>query len=211
MNKRQKQAMQTKENLVKAALYLMREKGFPNLTIRDLCQCAEVSIGTFYHYFSSKEDIINQGFGFYDLDLEEYLQTYVQTNPNPIRAIYDIIMNQTRYVADRTAGFTKELYIGMLSIREGYATKDTRKYYQTILYYTKEAVKQGLFGTEKSAEELTEFMIRTNRGDIIDWCLHDYEYDLLKRAQEDLFFILKGLLRDGAGTLESYLEEESEQ
>lgn len=94
----------------------------------------------------------------------------------------------------------------MLSIREGYATKDTRKYYQTILYYTKEAVKQGLFSTEKTAEELAEFMIRTNRGDIIDWCLHDYQYNLEERAQEDLLFLLKGLLKDGAGTLESHLE-----
>ena len=207
MNKRQKQPIQQKENLVKAALHLLREKGFPDLTIRDLCQCAEVSIGTFYHYFSSKEDIINQGFGFYDLDLEEYLQTYAQTDPNPVRAIFDIIMNQTRYVAERTAGFTKELYSGMLSIHEGYATRNTRKYYQTILHYTEEAVKQGLFDSEKSAEELTEFLIRTNRGDIIDWCLHDYEYDLAVRAQEDLSFLLKGLLKDGAGPLKNYLEE----
>lgn len=197
--------MQTKEHLVETALLLLKEKGFPALTIRDICQEAGVSIGTFYHYFSSKEDIINQGFSFYDIDLEEFLQSYAAANPNPVRAIHDIIMNQTRYVADRTAGFTKELYIGMLSIRGGYAAKNTRKYYQTILYYTAAAAKQNLLKEGCQPEELAELMIRTNRGDIIDWCLHDYEYDLIARAENDLFFILNSVLNPESGTLESYL------
>lgn len=197
--------MQTKEHLVETALVLLKENGFPALTIRDICQKAGVSIGTFYHYFSSKEDIINQGFSFYDIDLEKFLQSYAAADPNPVRAIHDIIMNQTRYVADRTAGFTKELYIGMLSIREGYAAKNTRKYYQTILYYTDVAMEQNLLKKERRPEEIAELIIRTNRGDIIDWCLHDYEYDVIARAEEDLFFILKSLMRPEAGELESYL------
>lgn len=51
-NKSQKPA---KEKLLEAAFDLVRSKGFATTTVDDLCKEAEVTKGTFFHYFASKE------------------------------------------------------------------------------------------------------------------------------------------------------------
>jgi len=47
--------------------------------------------------------------------------------------------------------------------------------------------------TDMTVHELTSFLIRINRGVIIDWCLNDYSYDLMKQAEKDLIFVLDKL------------------
>lgn len=44
-----------KEKLLNAAFSLIRTKGYSSTTVDDLCKAAEVTKGTFFHYFDSKE------------------------------------------------------------------------------------------------------------------------------------------------------------
>lgn len=46
-----------KEKLMESAFQLIRSKGFSAATIDDFCAKAGVTKGTFFHYFSSKEDL----------------------------------------------------------------------------------------------------------------------------------------------------------
>nr|WP_307906030.1 TetR/AcrR family transcriptional regulator [Clostridium botulinum] len=55
--KRQIQAMNTKKKLYDISTELMKTKGYDNVTIQEICKKAGVSVGSFYHYFESKNDI----------------------------------------------------------------------------------------------------------------------------------------------------------
>ena len=55
--RRQLQAEQTKDKLFEAAVSLLAEKDFEQITIRDIVAKAHVSIGTFYNYYSTKMDL----------------------------------------------------------------------------------------------------------------------------------------------------------
>jgi TetR/AcrR family transcriptional regulator, fatty acid metabolism regulator protein len=57
ITKRQEQALETKERIYSAAIDLMDREGFENITIADISKKAGVSVGAFYHYFTSKNDI----------------------------------------------------------------------------------------------------------------------------------------------------------
>ena len=46
-----------KDKLVKAALRLMLDKGYAGTAVDEICETAEVSKGSFYHFFNSKEEI----------------------------------------------------------------------------------------------------------------------------------------------------------
>lgn len=46
-----------KDKLTQMALRLMLEKGYAGTTVDEICETAEVSKGSFYHYFNSKEEI----------------------------------------------------------------------------------------------------------------------------------------------------------
>ena len=50
-------AQRTRDRLLKSSLKLMKEKGYQNTTVREICNDAKVSIGTFYSYFPAKEDL----------------------------------------------------------------------------------------------------------------------------------------------------------
>jgi len=48
----------TKKKIIDLAMAMIRAKGFDETTIRDICENAEVGLGTFYHYFHSKEEVL---------------------------------------------------------------------------------------------------------------------------------------------------------
>lgn len=51
---RQIRAQQTRANLLEAGARLIEERGYGNVSIKDIVEAAGVSVGTFYHYFDSK-------------------------------------------------------------------------------------------------------------------------------------------------------------
>lgn len=55
---RKEQASLTKKKIFDTTLLLIKKKGYGKITIREICQNAEISIGTFYLYFSSKDEIL---------------------------------------------------------------------------------------------------------------------------------------------------------
>lgn len=189
--KRDEQATQTKNNIIRVALNLIQKKGYHNMSIRQLCQEAGISTGAFYHHFSSKEEMINKGFALYDDALDLLLQHY--EFHNPVEDIKFILLHQTKFVMEESANLTKELYIAQLSTDVKYSVKPVRKYYQTVEELAGKALEKGMIHTDMTVHELTSFLIRINRGVIIDWCLNDYSYDLMKQAEKDLIFVLDKL------------------
>lgn len=48
---------QSKEQLLKAALRVIREKGYSATRVEDVCEAATLTKGSFFHHFSSKEEL----------------------------------------------------------------------------------------------------------------------------------------------------------
>jgi len=55
---RTRKGEKTKRRILEASIELIKERGFDNVTLSDMCQAADVAPGTFYHYFSSNTDIL---------------------------------------------------------------------------------------------------------------------------------------------------------
>ncbi|WP_017154467.1 TetR/AcrR family transcriptional regulator [Bacillus bingmayongensis] len=55
---RQLQALETKNNLIDAALVVFSKKGYAASTTKDIAKEAGVTDGLIYHYFKSKEDLL---------------------------------------------------------------------------------------------------------------------------------------------------------
>ena len=59
--KETKQGLKTRANknrIVDAAKELMRERGFENTSIRDICELANITTGSFYNIFKTKEELL---------------------------------------------------------------------------------------------------------------------------------------------------------
>ena len=51
-------AKRTKAKLLETAKQLFKEKGYENVSVEKITKASQVAKGTFYHYFTKKEDIV---------------------------------------------------------------------------------------------------------------------------------------------------------
>ena len=58
MGRRERRAAETRLRLFRSALQLFAQRGFPNVTIEDITEAADVGKGTFFNYFESKDQIL---------------------------------------------------------------------------------------------------------------------------------------------------------
>jgi AcrR family transcriptional regulator len=58
LGRRQRQAAETRLRLFRCALQLFADKGFPNVTVEDITEAADVGKGTFFNYFESKDHVL---------------------------------------------------------------------------------------------------------------------------------------------------------
>ena len=59
MGRRERKAAQTRLKLFRCALQLFAEHGFPNVTVEDITEAADVGKGTFFNYFTSKDHVLS--------------------------------------------------------------------------------------------------------------------------------------------------------
>src|ERR1039457_5580663 len=57
--RRQRRAAETRLRLFRCALQLIAERGFPNVTVEDITEAADVGKGTFFNYFESKDHVLS--------------------------------------------------------------------------------------------------------------------------------------------------------
>lgn len=60
MTKRQQLALETKHKIIVAARQLIADKGINNISVSDITQKAGVAKGSFYTYYTKKEDVLGE-------------------------------------------------------------------------------------------------------------------------------------------------------
>jgi AcrR family transcriptional regulator len=183
-------SLATQTSILKAATALTKKNGWANTTIRGICTEAGVSIGAFYHHFASKQELMNQAFLLFDETLDENLP---QSGMTPLRAIKDVLLTQTAFIVDEAGPLIAEYYKNILSDEKKSAASPQREYYRRVLMHVRQAKDAHLFAAVYTPEYITELLIKYVRGSIIDWCLHDYSYDVVKRTEEELDILIGAL------------------
>jgi AcrR family transcriptional regulator len=68
-----RRVLRTHRTLPEALIQLIRERGWDEITVQDVCQRADVGRSTFYVHFADKEELLVSGFG----DLRKHLRQQV--------------------------------------------------------------------------------------------------------------------------------------
>jgi AcrR family transcriptional regulator len=193
--RRKIQADTTKRKIYEIAISLMEKKGFANTTIVEISQNAGVSVGTFYNYFSSKEEI------FYDIfkKADEYFErTVARSIKNSGGSASERIVLFFRYYA------RYDLKRGFHNITQLYGTKT--KFFAIKGRYMQELLKQIIGEGQKAGEllddmdpdQITEFMFVASRGVVYDWCIHEGSYNLETKMVEYMARLATVFMRRGA-------------
>ena len=59
LSRQQQKSKETKEKIFQAAKRILQKKGYEELSIKNICEEAGVSNGSFYHHFRTKDDLLS--------------------------------------------------------------------------------------------------------------------------------------------------------
>lgn len=196
MEKREyKCTIATKEALVKAIVQLSQEKGYEKVTIRDICRKAGISIGSFYHHFSSKEELATEAYYHIDKLIIENFTKICETK-SPEENLYCILESYLKYIEDEIGMLIKTYYNLILKENSISAFAPDRLYFKKLQQVLTECVKDGYLQEPDNFTELTEYCIRFQRGLIFDWSLHNGNYSLVDQFENDFKRFINGLQKE---------------
>jgi len=177
MTKRALQAEATRQHIFETTIRLMNKNGFNNMTIQDIIEQAGVSVGTFYHYFNSKEDVF---FKLYS-KADEYFESVVLPQlTGPDMGAYEQIVLFFRHYAMFNESNGLE-YVSLLYSTKNKFFIEKKRFMITMLF---DIVTNGQENKELTRDEtpetITNYLFILSRGVIFDWCIHDGSYSLVE-------------------------------
>jgi TetR/AcrR family transcriptional regulator, fatty acid metabolism regulator protein len=173
LTKRQAQAQKTKSKIYKVATQLMDKKGFNNTTIEEISKKAKVSVGTFYLYYRSKDEIFQELFYKADTYFKNQVSLHLKAK-NALDRIATFFQHYARYNQAR----------GLDAIRQLYNTKNklfiakNRYMHLLLMQLIETGQQQREIISDDTPQNIADYLFIMARGVVYDWCLHDGGYDL---------------------------------
>ena len=172
LSKQQKKSQETKERIFRAAKDILQKHGYEQLSIKNICEEAGVSNGSFYHHFKTKDDLLS----YYIEDQPVINPDHLDLPANAEEARVAIIHVYLNYV-----DYCKELGVSFIS---GYYTPKnqalnpairTERSYPivTVQHYVEKAVGAGVIQLNLGIEEFTTDIRMIVIGNVFEWCLRE--------------------------------------
>lgn len=181
------------------AVRLMDIYGYEGTSIQMICRNCNISVGTFYNYFPSKEALNTEMSEENDAMFEEKIQTELQTE-DPCKFLYtffDIYAEMNERIGtdfyNRTVGRRK---------RDPKAEAN-RPMHRVLEEFIWRKQSEGLIRREKRASDIAGQFFVLVRGVILDWCGQNGQYSLRPEVREVVTILLNYYLTDQAKASET--------
>lgn len=183
---------ETKKRILETANTLFQERGYKDVKIRDICEACNTSIGNFYHHFISKEAIYTVAHENADELLEqEFLE---QNFDNYFDAILFILKRQIYHLEKYGLFAVKIGCRKQITGAERYTVRKNRFIYTKYKELIISGVESGEFTATVDVNDIVEWILRTVRGCIYDWCIYEGSYHLSGQVTRDVTLLLSALL-----------------
>ena len=171
---------EARQRLLEVGYRMICQDGIENVGVRDISEAAGVTTGTFYYYFSSKEDLIWNYAG----ERTEFIEGF---NSLKSKGAYDRIMELFLVTVIKVMQMDGcDNVIRILSRK-----KTNEGLYSFVLSIVKDGMESGEFTREKTAEDLTTFILDSYRGAAFAWYRSSGEEDLSTLFKEHIGFSLE--------------------
>lgn len=181
--RRQLHAQETRRAILAAAAQLSRQGRFDKMTVRDVCAAAGVTTGAFYHHFSSKEDLLRQGFTSVDVFLEKALEPC--RDLPPLDRLEALVKFYAQFMEEQGWETVSLYYSRRLLSPEADPMDPDRYTLRAMLDCLTQLAVQGILSPAYSPEWTADFFFRHFRGTVIDWVLHRGSYPLWPKLEQD--------------------------
>lgn len=172
-----KRAQKTREKLLETSLDLMKKKGYQSTTVRDICAQADISVGTFYSYFPSKTDL------FFDIykTADDYFSETVAARIKGSDA-KERILDFFKYYAKLNIDTGIDLVRVLYNPENSWFIKK-RPMHRLLADIAAAGLARKELITDKSEQEIVNYLFTLARGCCYNWCIADGKTDLTEDLQ----------------------------
>jgi TetR/AcrR family fatty acid metabolism transcriptional regulator len=170
---RQEQAQQTRNRIYTAAIDLLDRKGFDRMTVAEISKRANVSVGAFYHYFQSKNDILAEIFRLAD---EYFVQNVADslTAPTIPEQIVEYFDHYARFNISTGVDTVQQLFNPTIK----FFAKEGRPMQTILAALIREGQERGELRADIDPEATVRYLFVLARGVVFEWGLRDGDYDI---------------------------------
>lgn len=172
-----KKGKQTQQAIIRTVMSMIRTRGFAETTVKEICTEAGIGVGTFYHYFHSKEEVLFAFIGEEDNQLKSF---YAQMDR---KSYGDAIMGVLNYYLDlyfiKGAKLVAQIYSSILFSEVEVVSEFLGNSFYAILHDAFEnGQRSGEFSDQISVETLCNTFVGTWFFFTSLWCNNEEEYDI---------------------------------
>lgn len=192
LSKQQQKSRETKARIFHAAKTILQQKGYEQLSIKNICDEAGVSNGSFYHHFKTKDDLLSY-----------YIEEQPSINPDLLEApesweeakiaIIHVYLNYASYCRELGVEFMANYYTPKNQALN--PTIRTERPYPivTVENYLKNAVNAGVLTLKLPLEQILTDIRMLVIGNVFEWCLHNGDTDFEGNIRRSIGHYLDGI------------------
>ena len=193
LSKQQKKSKETKERIFQAAKQILQRDGYERLSIKNICEEAGVSNGSFYHHFKTKDDLLS----YYIEDqpnIDPGLLELPSNAEDAKNAIVCVYLNYVKYCRELGVEFMAGYYTPKNQALNP-AIRTERPYpIVTVQTYLEKAAAANVISLTLSLDEITTDIRMIVIGNVFEWSMRDGKVDFEGNMKRTLSTYLNSVI-----------------
>ena len=192
LSKQQLKSMETKARIFNAAKRILKKSGYEQLSIKNICEEAGVSNGSFYHHFKTKDDLLSY-----------YIEEQPSINPDLLdlpsskeearETIVYVYLNYVRYCRELGVEFMANYYTPKNQSLNPLIRTERPYPIITVHNYLQKCIDAGIITLSDSLEHITTDIRMIVIGNVFEWCLKNGNADFEGNMRRCLENYLNGV------------------
>lgn len=192
LSKQQLKSMETKARIFNAAKRILKKSGYEQLSIKNICEEAGVSNGSFYHHFKTKDDLLSY-----------YIEEQPSINPDLLdlpsskeearETIVYVYLNYVRYCRELGVEFMANYYTPKNQSLNPLIRTERPYPIITVHNYLQKCIDVGIITLSDSLEHITTDIRMIVIGNVFEWCLKNGDADFEGNMRRCLENYLNGV------------------
>ncbi len=193
LSRQQQKSKETKERIFQAAKRILQKKGYEELSIKNICEEAGVSNGSFYHHFKTKDDLLSY-----------YIEDQPQMNPDLLelphnieeakQTIIQVYLNYVAYCEELGVEFMTGYYDPKNQALNPVIRTERPYPIVTVQTYVERAIADGILTLNVTLEEFTTDIRMIVIGNVFEWCLRKGDADFSGNMKRSLYKYLNSTI-----------------
>ena len=189
---REQRSLELKQKIYKVSMNLFEKRGYKNVKVSDICDAANISTGTFYYYFNSKEQVF--------LAYSDVADDYFEKAASKIKGgsaaetLHKLVQRKIEMSVGTGVDVLQHGFIAELNAHYNGSFNIERKAYKVFQSVIEEGIASGEFRADVDPATVVSLMRYWIGGMTLHWCIEEGGFDPYAVADELMDVVLKHLV-----------------